>query len=330
MGKPAARNALLAAFGSTLACAAFLLLAAPAFAYHTDSRETSGFAPAAGWTCIDCHGDDRDAWTGEGPHGYYTTTTKKCRECHAVHRAPASSILLLPAATIRQTCFTCHDNTGAVGVYSSITARGGSVAASHAVEITSVVPGGSVPLSAALNCDSCHTPHRATSLAPFLRDTGKAMSSTEYIWSNCLLRDDVGGHARGTYTTYGGGWCAGCHDQRMSGGVMHNHPTSQTPVYSLGRPENVPFPPSPSGIAQAGYVMTDAPRPAPYCQQCHEDARDVEATFSASFKDYGYPSPDAPTNPAFVTFPHQTANRYFTVEAYDDLCLNCHDATELP
>ncbi len=307
-----------------VACIAFVVAVAwavPAFAYHTDGREGTH-------ACIDCHGDERDAWTGEGPHGYYNTSTTKCGMCHTVHAAGGS--LLLPRATITDSCFTCHDNTGAVGVFSSIAARGGSVAASHAVDVTSAVPGGSQPLSAVLGCDSCHTPHRATAVAPFLRDTGKAFSSTEYIYSNCLLRDDVGGHAKGTYASYGGGWCAGCHDQRMSGGAVENHPTTQTVAYGLGRAANVPFPPSPTGIAQAGFVMTETPRPAPYCQQCHEDARDVEATFSASFKDYGYPPPDAPVNPAFVTFPHQATNPRFTVETGDDLCTNCHQPSSLP
>ena len=89
---------------------------------------------------------------------------------------------------------------------------------------------------------------------------------------------------------------------------------SQTATYTLGRSND-------------GYTDTSDD---PYCQQCHEDYRDVESTFSASMKDYGYPPPDAPTNPEFTAFPHQTSSEYLLVEEYDDLCLNCHDVVQLP
>lgn len=293
--------------------AATALLATPAFAYHTDGREKT-------YACIDCHGDDRDAWTGEGPHGYYTTTTAKCRMCHTVHVAPAGSVLLLPTSTVSQSCFSCHDGTGAVGVYTQIAQRGGTVRADHSIDVTAAVPGGSLPLDGLLGCTSCHTPHRSTVLGPYLRDTGHAFYSKTWTYSNNLLRDDINGRARGTITSYGGAWCAACHDGRISSAMANNHPTTQTVSYDLGR-------------SNAGYLMAPvgtATRRAPYCQQCHEDARDTEAAFSASLKDYGYPAPDAPTNPAFTAFPHQTANYNMTVEQYDDLCLNCHSTADLP
>lgn len=294
---------------------AAVLLAVPsvAFAYHADGREGT-------YACIDCHGDDRDAWTGEGPHGYYTATTAKCKMCHTVHVAPAGGVVLLGTPTISASCFLCHDGTGAVGVYSQITARGGSVEASHSIDTTTVVPGGTLPLDGILGCTSCHTPHRATALNPYLRDTGRAMDSKGYVYSNTLLRDDLNGLANGTIEEYGGEWCAACHDGRVSSGMTNNHPTTETVTYDLGR-------------SNAGYSMAPvgtATRRDPYCQQCHEDARNTEAAFSASLKDYGYPVPDAPTNPAYTAFPHQTSNANMTVEEHDDLCLNCHATTDLP
>lgn len=308
---------------STAAVVGGLLLPWRASAYHTDERETTQSPTGEDLTCLDCHGDYRDDWTGEGPHGNYTGATKKCRMCHSAHEAQGDS-KLLPADTITATCFTCHDDTGAVGVYRAIVARGGSVQSAHRFDLTATVPGGTQPLSEVLGCGSCHAVHRDTAMQPFLRDTGKAFSSTEFIYSNALLRDDVGGKPQGTFTTYGGAWCAGCHDAIP---MQHDHPTTFGD-YTLGRPQTVPFPGSPTGIAQAGFVTTDSPRTPPYCQQCHEDARNVEATFSASFKDYGYPPPDAPTNPEYVTFPHQSTNRALLVEDLDDLCTNCHPGAE--
>lgn len=288
------------------------------YVYHSDGREdvTITLEPIS---CDDCHGlGGSTAWTGSGPHRDYEAYTRKCILCHSIHEAKAEAPVLIRVATITDLCFTCHDNTGAVGVYSSIQARGASVGSSHSVDVTSAVPGGSVNLANNLGCLSCHAVHSATLVEPFLRDTGRALASKEYVYSNCLLRDDVGGAPRGTYTQYGGAWCASCHDLRSSGGTVHNHPTTQTPAYELGR-------------TNTGYLMAEAPdRPAPYCQQCHEDSRDVETLFSASIKNYGYSVPDTPTNPAFVTFPHQTVNASMTVEAGDDLCDNCHDITQLP
>lgn len=284
-----------------------LALAAPAYAFHTDDREGV-------LECVECHGDERDDWTGEGPHGNYTLDSKKCRLCHTVHTAPFGGTLLLPAGTISESCLSCHDGTGSVGVYSQITARGGVVAAEHQVDTTASVPGGSADLFKDLYCGSCHSVHRGTSMLPYLRDTGKAFGSKEYITSNNLLKDNVNGAPDGTYTEYGAAWCAGCHDERSSGGVTHNHPVSLTTTYTLGRSND-------------GYSDTTTD---PYCQQCHEDYRDVESAFSASLKDYGYPAPDAPINPEYTAFPHQSSEPNFLVETADDLCLNCHDVTELP
>lgn len=290
-----------------LAVLASLVLTSPALAFHTDGREGD-------WDCIDCHGDERDPWTGEGPHGNYNTTTSKCQMCHTVHMAPPGGTLLLPAGTVSDSCFSCHDGTGAVGVYSQITARGGTVAAEHRVDTTATVPGGSTDLAKDLYCGSCHSVHRSTEMEPYLRDTGKAFGSKEYIYSNNLLKDDVNGAAGGTYTEYGAAWCSACHDERDNAGTIHNHPVSLVATYTLGR-------------SNAGYTDTTTD---PYCQQCHEDYRDIETSFSASLKDYGYPAPDAPTNPQYTAFPHQSEEVYFLVETYDDLCLNCHSVSELP
>ena len=39
---------------------------------------------------------------------------------------------------------------------------------------------------------------------------------------------------------------------------------------------------------------------------------------------------NAGDNPMFQNFPHETVNANMLVETYDDLCINCHPATELP
>ncbi len=353
-GRAMGRGRLLSC---TLAiCALVLLVAVPAaaFAFHTDGRETRGGTVA--FTCADCHvtwagGDDAGVSTrdGAGPHGYYRSDTDKCRMCHTVHKAPANSILLLPAATIQAACFTCHDNTGAAGVYSAITARGGSVVASHSIDTTTHVPGGSYDLSAKLGCTSCHSVHRATTVAVFATDRELPLGGGTKF-SNALLRDDVGGTPRGTFTKYGADWCAGCHDQRHSGGTVINHPTESSltaGAFNYGRVASVTGatdltteiladvdPPNTTGLglggSNFGYVMP-YPRTAqqgvhkPICQQCHEDARSVGSPGAAvAF------SSTTPTNPLVYSFPHQSSNPNFLVEDHDDLCFNCHPIAQLP
>gem|GEM_PF-577719 len=46
-------------------------------------------------------------FVGQGPHGGYATTTHKCRECHAVHRA-AGKFKLLRADSRVEACDWCH------------------------------------------------------------------------------------------------------------------------------------------------------------------------------------------------------------------------------
>lgn len=307
------------------------LLSGVASAYHPDGREN-------GYACIDCHGDFRDAWTGEGPHGTYTDETAKCRMCHDLHEA-SSTAQLLRAVTVTDLCFTCHDNTASKGVYSQITAGAGVVAAEHSVDVTSYIPGGSTQLSEDLYCDSCHTPHRATSLGAYRRDTSKAMDTGAYS-SNNLLRDDLREAPDGTYPVYGTRWCAACHDRRHSAASgVNNHPTQNDVNWGY---EDVTFtvlnssvgPPG-MGFTNAGYLMSPVATPtnadgivqnrqSPMCQQCHEDAREVDEPFETGF------IVGPPLNPVYTTFPHQTTTQFMTVETADDLCLNCHATGMLP
>jgi predicted CXXCH cytochrome family protein len=343
-----------------------LALPAAAFAFdHTDGRADRG---SFVFQCSDCHvtwDGGSDATTtpsieGAGPHGYYRADSAKCQMCHSVHEAAAGSTVLLPAQTIQDTCFSCHDNTGAAGVYSAIANRGGSVVASHSIETTTHVPGGSFDLEAKLGCPSCHSVHRATSVAAFRTDrqvpmaVGPAPNGAKY--SNALLRDDVGGKPRDTYKTYGAEWCAGCHDRRMSGGAVANHPTEASKTadpdwkpFDYGRIAVVTaanaltteivadlepaYVGTGLGMTNFGYVMP-FPRTTgeggqgdhkPICQQCHEDARSVGVPGAA----IPFAS-ETPTNPAFYSFPHQSNVRRFLVEDHDDLCLNCHPTTLLP
>lgn len=318
-----------------IVCAAFAMLAtaAPAYAYYYESTTT------VITDCIVCHGAEAPTESdSSGPHGGYTTTTNKCATCHSVHSAVSGGIVLLPAATVRGTCETCHDGTGGTGVYGAIEAQlgPGSVKATHDFE-----------------CSNCHSPHGNNLVAAFTGDRAR-VTTTTVITSARLLKKRPGS-AAADIDQYGSDWCGACHEDRLSGsGKQANHPVdsdeattgtfftydnvarvtgvgaSSTTMGTLGR-------------SNFGYVMPDnysvddtrSPEQrghAPICQQCHEDVRSVgnvtgqriaaTEVFSINTTD-GVQPPTS--NPRFQTFPHESQQKAFLIEKPgDSLCLNCH------
>ncbi|MDA3937123.1 MAG: hypothetical protein PF636_09795 [Actinomycetota bacterium] len=307
--------------------------------------------------CVGCHGTSPVAADRKGPHGGYTTGTRKCSTCHTIHDAPATGVLLLPADTIKATCEVCHDGTGGQGVYGVLVARGVTPGASHDIEQTNVIPGGDYAtggdrdgtFSAAdgnLTCSDCHSPHDAATVEPFTGDRWRtdsdATSST--IASNRLLRaTPVSGST--TSTVYGSNWCGSCHSGRLSGsaGVI-NHPVeTETVGFAYDTVQVITAAGASTtetgtlGGTNRGYVMPITRTAGqsghyPICQQCHEDARSVGDVSSGTLaadgsEDFTITDSDGNTgtdNPRFQSFPHESENAFFLVETADDLCLNCH------
>lgn len=370
-GAPSAAYGVAFTLMALLALAALLANPTPARAAYSCTDCHFGAGQLAdhdnmGKPCASCH----HKWSASAPydphsflsypyalpHGNYTASSDKCLMCHMAHEA-SSSAQLLVGATVSATCMTCHNQTGAKGVFGRIAAKGGTVRAEHTVDVTTTIPGGSTALSQNLYCNSCHTPHDNTVMADFATDD---MVSNAGYPRHKLLRDDVDDAPRGTYTEYGSAWCAACHDRRHESRAtegLYNHPVDTTTAYNdsgvaTSTPDPGPTPKLGGGAANSGYIFTPAasntaeearvgygrinPRPAaPICQQCHEDARDVESAV-APVNSNGYPlgnwSKVATTsmNPQYYDFPHQTSNPSFVVETGDDLCLNCHPTDFLP
>ncbi len=218
-----------------------LVMAAPAFAF----KEGGATSPIPGDDCDRCHGE---AWpyfdTKLGPHGNYSTTSKKCESCHTIHDAPSAN-RLLPAMTITDTCFSCHDGTGGRGVYGSIAARGLSVGGGHRIDTTSTIPGGdwatggSVSAtftgeSGLMSCGDCHSPHDNNTVAGFRGERIRFHSdeltygAPDKEWRTSHLLKQKPTSAATATAVYGSDWCAGCHQGRFSGGPTHNHPVDST------------------------------------------------------------------------------------------------------
>lgn len=230
-----------------ITCIAFALAAAAAPAFGYDE------IPPTSTECVECHGvfDPLADPEASGPHGGYLTTTNKCAACHSVHVAAADGVLLLPAATIKSTCETCHDGSGGGGVYGVLAARIPSVpvAAAHRVIDTNpgtivVVPGGASNgddstevFSGAggnLTCTDCHSPHGTSIVNEFTGDRSRTAdsvpsSSEPRITSARLLKQVPTSYSGDPITEYGSDWCGACHVGRLSGsGMANNHPVEST------------------------------------------------------------------------------------------------------
>ncbi len=206
-------------------------------------------------TCEDCHDLSPDVaeWYGadnhySGPHGFYTTTTGKCDNCHSVHDAAEDGVMLLAGPTTWSTCFTCHDGTGGFGVYGTIEDRTGidpldddpaTEGGGHAYAVTSVVPGGDPDTggddasrvfggqSGYLICTDCHSVHGASVVDPFVGDRRRLRANQPSILSTKLLKRQPTS-ATTTTTRYGSDWCLSCHAGRASSNPLHNHPVEST------------------------------------------------------------------------------------------------------
>lgn len=311
--------------------------------------------------CLPCHyepffGPD-EAWNNSpkyGPHGYYFSTTNRCVYCHTMHEAEELVIFqeTSPTAvrdTISELCFACHDSTGRMGVYSQVAALGYAVAGEHSVDVTVAVPGSTLG-NLHLTCVSCHTPHNNTQMAEEWVSFNPRTVNTGYQGytddqTTRMLRDDVGGNPKGTYTQYGSRWCAGCHDRRHNDiPTIRNHPVDTTTAYQayVSDPLSAPelgifiFDPVAANAYEADGRIS--PRPAaPRCQQCHESTMDVEGDYDWDFGGRDSlrtidPDGPGPSSPATVadSYPHQTTGANLLVETGDDLCLNCHSTDTLP
>lgn len=296
-----------------LLAALSMLSAMPAYAYD----ETQ---PPSGRSCVECHGMEQGQTstttvepTRKGPHGGYSTGTQKCETCHTIHNAPLGSVMLLPAATIKDTCNSCHDGTGGQGVYGVIEARGMTVKSAHRIETTNLIPGGAADGSSRvatfaadggfLTCSDCHSPHDSNTVAAFTGDRVRESTPTAFpgvsaAKTNRLLRQRPASSVT-TVTAYGSDWCGACHFGRLSShdaSSVANHPadslsTTTTPFTydNVARQTAVNTTTTVMGSLGAsnlGYVMWESTATPsvrsglqtghyPICQQCHEDARHV-------------------------------------------------------
>lgn len=204
------------------------------FSYPADTTTAQYFDPASeSWKALQGTSVDESAATLEvplphlsilaagsvtEPHGGYGAGTQLCGYCHQVHAAPGPN--LHPRDTERETCYQCHDGTGAG---TDIQSEFGEATIGSSTK-TSFHPVPEATDGFTLVCGDCHTPHKLR--ADFTK----------------LLRVDIGGTYvySPTATPIGNTFCYACHgasstlpgrfgDHTAFEGSVHDAQTSPPP-----------------------------------------------------------------------------------------------------
>ncbi len=171
------------------------------------------------------------------PHGGYSSETQLCGYCHTAHRAPGPN--LHPYPTQKETCYQCHDGTGATTDIRS--EFGESVIGETTKVSTHPVP---APVDGfSLVCGDCHTPHRLrTEVTKLLRVSVEGA----YVYSTAA-------------SPIGNAFCYACHGATSSyPAPFGDHTAFETSVHNTD--PDVPVPPPGATGASSGIK----------CLACHE------------------------------------------------------------
>lgn len=256
--------------------------------------------------------------TYDTPHGGYTTSTSRCKICHAVH-SPSGTYLLTRSTSNDNVCNVCHrggaalsdevvygglDTGGAapgLGLHNvgDVDGVGGATAIPDSTGITLGVAywGNVSPIS--LNCKSCHSPHGSDII-------GSPVST------NLILRRDPA-YNTGEATTISE-FCTDCHNRNTkanAGGepgvinVEHNGATHiMTTATSMS-------------ISNFSTWVQVAWSPSDTCRSCHSGGT---ATVGGTLD----------STSATYSWPHETvgldllADGYTQTTTLDEVCLGCH------
>lgn len=241
------------------------------------------------------------------PHGAYTTASKKCGVCHAVHKAtPAGQILM--RGTAADACTYCHitNNTGVIQIYNAVEANynGGDNKYAHN--------------SGGAACITCHTPHGALTL----------IASNTYLEEKILKGEPsevtvLAGDAADVAVSK---WCTMCHNSASNGGA----PYYETD-YDVDGTQRSHVMVAPSGdyaatAAVGTYSGVVAWSTSETCRGCHADGLKNQSDGNAKVVASSYPH--FTVGQRFLTAAGNDANSVAAVSAADSeadgVCIRCH------
>ncbi len=245
------------------------------------------------------------------PHGAYTTASKKCGVCHAVHKAtPAGQILM--RGTAADACTYCHitNNTGVIQIYNAVEANynGGDNKYAHN--------------SGGAACVTCHTPHGALSLI-----AGNAYLEEKILKGDSLeagLTIAVGDSADVAVSK----WCTNCHNSATNGATANPYYETSYDI-DADQSSHVMVAPSVDYAATAAvgtYSGVVAWTSSATCRSCHADGLQNQSDGTAKVVASSYPH--FTVGQRFLTAAATDGNVGAAVPAADSeadgVCIRCH------
>jgi Zn-finger protein len=276
--------------------------------------------------------------TDAGPHGDYATTSNKCRDCHAVHRA-SGSYVLLRADTRDAACDFCHaDGTGTVVqvAWADTDTSNGHHAGwnedTYAPDTTTDDTdtgnlGYEVP-AGGFGCMDCHSPHDNAKRTVANIEERQASGKGNALLLGRPNKNGTEGNAAYAFcgeTPDMTDWCATCHmgnkglytDQKnirdnitQSWDVGYSH-DAQTDGMTLGGEKYLTCDTTTTDSSYV-YVEPDGTNDGPTCRECHSS-----------------------TNDGSTVWPHASSGYVLlkdgaSDDAIDNVCLDCHKTDALP
>lgn len=156
----------------------------------------------------------------QGPHGGYTTTTNKCKDCHAVHMA-SGSFMLMRSDTRQNACDFCHSGGGgsalniqmdnAYDAEGLIPSNSDGQGTGHTMGYQGLSPLDVKPAywdTLGVACFDCHSPHGASErVLTTFADPGRRTGSSRVwaVYSGTALLETSADPAGIELATYAGG-----------------------------------------------------------------------------------------------------------------------------
>lgn len=245
--------------------------------------------------------------TPGSPHGSYTTASKKCGVCHAVHKATDAGDVLM-RGTVVDACVYCHitTTTGVIAVYNATATNynGADLKTAH-------------NSAGGVACTDCHTPHGALSL----------IANQTYLEEKILKGATPEEPVIGTETdeVAVAKWCTNCHNSTANGGNPYYETTFDIGVGESShvmKAASVNYDVAGGAGSYAGVVAWSG---SETCRSCHVDgltnqSNGVVKTVASSF-------PHFTAGQRFLTAATTSDNQGSTSAAdseADGVCIRCH------
>ncbi len=250
----------------------------------------------------------------DDPHGGYSTTSNKCKACHAVHLAEGS-YRLLRADTPGEECAYCH---GTGGIITAIQQVDGQTTNGHTMNATTanitapddVDATPFVTEDGGLKCADCHSVHDNGTV----RLAGNV--DTKILKQN---PDGSGADFINDVTTLSE-WCADCHDANFG---LHNVAIDKDGnVKQVGVDLKYGHDSSSDGVVLIGADLLvepgDSVNNGPTCNECHSNTGFPHDSLNTAQE------PEGPSAMLRNTYDDAAD------EHLDEVCMDCHPTGTLP